>query len=140
MVLVFNTNSLVAGLAWGLVIALVFSLIADGMIADMRADEPDDEFLNSETASMLFKFGIPIFMVVFGLLLIGPIAGFIFQTMTAQATILGLDSKVAYWLLALVISLLLDVAVFVTGTPYPMEKIIMNTWTFVSLGLLLSLL
>ncbi|MBD3404863.1 MAG: hypothetical protein GF411_01855 [Candidatus Lokiarchaeota archaeon] len=140
MVLVFKTNTLIAGLAWGLVIALIFSFMADGMIADMRADEPDDEFLNSENARLLFKFGIPIFMIVFGLLLIGPIAGFIYQTMTAQTTILGIDSKLAYWALALVISLLLDIAVFVTGTPYPVEKLVMNTWTFLSLGILLSLL
>ncbi len=53
--------------------------------------------------------------------------------------VLGFESRTVYIALALLVSVLLDVAVFVTGTPFPLEKLGMNTWAFITLGLMMAL-
>ncbi len=140
MVLTFSSTTLLAGLVYGVVIGLVFAFIAQPVLDDVRSNDPDDETVNSEAFAIFMKLGLPLIIGIAGTLVLGPLCGSIHQFFMNQETILGQNPSIMYILSMLILTLLLDVAVFVTGTPFPTEKLFMNTWSFVSLGLIIGLL
>ncbi len=136
----FNIQNIISGLLFGIVFGGGLFTIADELIASMRMESPDDESLNSEWFHLLMKYLMPIAIFTLSGILIGPLFGGILKYVNQQGLIFGLDPTLVYIGMIFTISMLLNVAVFLTKTPFPTWKLISNTWMFLSLGLLLSIL
>ena len=140
MVFIWNFISIFVGLLFGLGFGIGLFLIADKLILEMQQDDPDDEFINSDGFKYVMKLIMPIGIVIGSTVLIGPLFAGGYEYLQSFDVILGLDPKIFFVIAILAFSLLLDLAVFVTKTPFPIFKLVSNTWMFLTLGLLLHLI
>ena len=137
---IWNFVSVFVGLLFGLGFGIGLFFIADKLILEMQQDDPDSEFINSDGFKYLMKLIMPVCIVIGSVILIGPLFTWGYEYIQSFETILGLDPRTFYVVAILALSLLLDLAVFVTKTPFPIFKLVANTWMFLTLGLLLHLL
>lgn len=140
MVFIWNSISIFVGLLFGLGFGIGMFLIADKLIVEMQGDDPDNEFINSDGFKYLMKLIMPAGIVIGSTILIGPLFAGGYEYLQNFEVILGLDPRTFFVVAILAISLLLDLAVFVSKTPFPIFKLAANTWMFLTLGLLLYLL
>lgn len=140
MVFLWNFISIFIGLLFGIGFGLGMLLIADKLILEMQIYDPDDEFINSDSFKYLMKLVVPVGIVIGSTLLIGPLFTGGYDYLQSYEVILGLDPRIFFVIVILTLSLLLDFAVFVTKTPFPLFKLAANTWMFQTLGLLPHLL
>lgn len=140
MVIIWSLKAALSGLLFGFVFATGMFLIAEKLVASMLEDEPNDEFLNSEIALPLFKYGIPV-MILFGsIVVVGPVFAVLRESVISKESFFGLQAETAWLVAVFVFAMFLNVLVFVTRTPFPWVKVVANTNVFVSFGLLLHLL
>jgi hypothetical protein len=128
------------GLLFGLGFGIGLFLIADKLILEMQEDDPDNELINSDGFKYLMKLIMPIGIVIGSTILIGPLFTWGYEYLKNFDVILGLDPTIFFVAAILALSLLLDLAVIVTKTPFPIFKLVSNTWMFLTLGLFLHLL
>ncbi|MFX0086782.1 MAG: hypothetical protein ACFFAU_14010 [Candidatus Hodarchaeota archaeon] len=140
MILIWNLESILTGIILGIGLAIGFIFITEDLIASMREEDPNEAFINSEYFTILMKSVIPLSMVFVSGFILGPLFSGIHEQFILQENIFGLNPTFVYIFVILALSILLDVAVFVTKTPFPIVKLFLNTWTFITLGLLLHFL
>ena len=137
MIFLWEIKPIIVGLLFGLGFGVGLFLIAEKLIVDMREDDPDDEFINSDGFIYLMKYIMPIAIILGSIVLIGPLFGWGYNHILTYEEILGLDPRIFYVLVLLAFSVILDLAVFISKTPFPLFKLAANTWMFLTLGLLL---
>ncbi|MFX1515402.1 MAG: hypothetical protein ACFFC6_03775 [Promethearchaeota archaeon] len=140
MVFIWNLISVFVGLLFGLGFGIGLFFIADNLIFEIQNDDPDDEFINSDAFEHLMKLIMPVGIVIGSTIFIGPLFAWGYEYIQNFETILGLDPRIFFVVAILAFSLILDLAVFITKTPFPIFKLVTNTWMFLTLGLLLHLL
>ncbi|WP_455141418.1 hypothetical protein [Candidatus Hodarchaeum mangrovi] len=140
MIFIWNLNSIIVGFLFGLVMAIGLGYISDELVTEMREESPNDELINSVLFYSLFKYLLPLLLVIGFALLIGPFFTWFYEQILLQESIFGLNPKLVYIGGFLLFSLLLDFAVFLTRTPYPLMKLIANSWMFLMFGLLIPVL
>ncbi|MFX0015085.1 MAG: hypothetical protein ACFFB2_08180 [Promethearchaeota archaeon] len=140
MILIWNFQSIITGILFGIGLAGGLFFIAEPLVQNMQQEDPDDEFINSKMFMLLMKYLMPILIVIGSGLIIGPIFTWGYKQVLLQESILGFEPGLAFVLGVLVFSFVLDLLVFLTKTPFPFFKLIANTWMFLTLGLLLHLL
>lgn len=140
MIFIWNLNSIIVGFLFGLVMAIGLGYISDELVTEMREESPNDELINSVLFYSLFKYLLPLLLVIGFTLLIGPFFTWFYEQILLQESIFGLNPKLVYIGGFLLFSLLLDFAVFLTRTPYPLMKLIANSWMFLMFGLLIPVL
>ncbi len=140
MIFLWNIKSIIVGILFGVGLGGGFFLIAEQFIADIRLDDPNDEFINSEPFMLLMKYGAPLFILISSAILIGPLFAWINEQFILRDFIFGVNSGLAFILSVLLFSLFLDLAVLVTRTPFPIFKLLANTWMFIIFGVLLHFL
>lgn len=140
MVFIWNLISVFVGLLFGLGFGTGLFCIADNLILEMQNEDPDDEFINSDAFKHLMKLIMPVGIVIGSTIFIGPLFAWGYEYIQNFEAILGLDPRIFFVVAILAFSLVLDLAVFITKTPFPIFKLVTNTWMFVTLGLLLHLL
>ena len=106
----------------------------------MREDDPDDEFINSEMFKLLMNYLMPIIIILGSGLIVGPLFTWGYEQILLQESILGMDPGFIFMIGVLIFSLVLDLAIYITKTPFPTCKLVANTWMFLTLGLLLHLM
>jgi hypothetical protein len=136
----YKISAVLAGLIWGIVVAIGYTLMSDAILQDLRMQNPDSVVWNSEWMVILIKAVVPLMVVTLGTILVGPFFQGLRDWFLSNNEIMGLEPRTAYVVLVLVLSILLDAIVVVTNTSYPWEKIALNTWTFIVLGLALVLI
>ena len=139
MFLKFNITTILAGLALGVGASLIVAFISDPLLEVIRADAPDNEILNAEAFTLFMKYGLPVIITVFSVLIIGPFFGGINEFFMNHETILGQSPRLMYILVVLAFTLLVEYGIIVTGTPFQLEKIVGTAWMFVVLGLMIGL-
>ncbi|MFW9843154.1 MAG: hypothetical protein ACFFEV_01115 [Candidatus Thorarchaeota archaeon] len=139
MILKFNTITLLAGLLLGVGASLIVAFITDPLLEIIRADAPDNAILNSEGFTLFMKYGLPVIITIFSILVIGPFFGGINEFFMNHETILGQSPRVMYILSVLIFTLLVEFLIIVTGTPFQIEKIVGTAWMFIVLGLMIGL-
>ena len=140
MILIWNFQSIIIGLLFGIGFSASFFFIAEDLILSMRQDDPNDEFINSEMFKMLMKYIMPIIIIFGSGLIVGPFFTWGYEQTLLQESILGMDPGFFFMISILIFSLVLDFAIFITKTPFPTFKLVANTWMFLTLGLLLHLI
>jgi hypothetical protein len=140
MIFVWNFQSIIIGLLFGIGFSIIFFFIAEDLIHDMRQDDPNDEFINSEMFKLLMKYIMPIIIVLGSGLIVGPFFTWGYNQILLQESIFGMDPGFIFMISILSLSLLLNIAIFITKTPFPTFKLAANTWMFLTLGLLLHLI
>ena len=140
MIFIWNLNSIIVGFLFGLVMAIGLNYISDELVTEMREESPDDEIINSVIFYNIFKYFLPLLLVIGFALLLGPFFTWFYKQVLLQESIFGLNPKLVYIGSFLLFSLLLDIAVILTRTPYPLLKLIANSWMFLTFGLLLPVL
>ncbi|MFX0205674.1 MAG: hypothetical protein ACFFDT_06770 [Candidatus Hodarchaeota archaeon] len=140
MVFIWNFISVFVGLLFGIGFGIGLFLIADKLILEIRDDDPNNEFINSDGFKYVMKLMMPIGIVIGSSILIGPLFAWGYEYLQNFEAIIGLDPRIFFVIAILAFSFLLDLAVFVTKTPFPIFKLATNTWMFLTLGLLLHLL
>ena len=140
MIFIWNFDSIIVGFIFGIAMAIGLNYISDDLVTEMREESPDDEIINSVIFYNMFKYFIPLLLVIGFTLLIGPFFTWFYEQVLFQESIFDLDPKLVYIGSILLLSLLLDIAVILTRTPYPSLKLIANSWMFLTFGLLLPVL
>lgn len=140
MIFLWNIKTIFVGFLFGIGMALGLFLIAEKLIVEMQLDDPDDEFINSDSFKYLMKYIMPLVIIIGSSIVIGPIFVWGYNYLMDSEVVLGLDSQIFYILAILAFSLILDIAVFASRTPFPLFKLAANTWMFLILGLFLHLM
>ncbi|MHA1227367.1 MAG: hypothetical protein ACTSR2_14935 [Candidatus Hodarchaeales archaeon] len=138
--LIFSVQAIFSGVLFGLLVGGGLFIISDEIVLSVRKDNPDEEFINSQAFVMLLKYFAPIGIVLGAGLIVGPIFAGIRSQFLLKETIFGSEPALAYIVTIFILAMTLNVAVLITKTPYPLFKLISNTWMFITLGLILDLI
>ena len=141
MDLKITTTTLLSGLVCGVVLGVLFYLLmAHPILEDIQSGaSPNDFILNTDGFSIFFLYGVPAIITAFCTVILAPFCGSIHQIFLDQGHIFGLNPRIWYILCFLALTLLIDVAFIASGLSFPSERMLMNHWSFVMLGLVIGL-